>query len=66
VSGNRDAGLERLQRQYPRWAIWHGRTTGDYWALSPRDHPAARDLISAADISDLARLLADAEQRRHP
>jgi hypothetical protein len=58
---DRDAGLERLKRQYPQWRIWRGRATGDYWALTPPGHPTGRDLISAGDISELARCLAQAE-----
>ncbi|HEV2451404.1 MAG TPA: hypothetical protein VGS62_05715 [Streptosporangiaceae bacterium] len=64
--GNRDAELERLRQRYPRWRIWRGHTTGDYWAMPPRGHPVARDLISASDADDLARRLAEAEKRRLP
>ena len=63
---NQDAGLERLRRQYPRWRIWRGRATGDYWAMPPRGHSSARGLINAADIGDLARRLARAEGRQGP
>ena len=59
----RDGGLDRLRRQYPRWRIWRGHTTGSYWALPPRDHPTQRGLIGASDLDELARLLAQAEQR---
>ena len=53
-----DAGLYRLTCQYPRWRIWHGHTTGGYWALPPRDHPTERGLIGAGDLDQLARRLA--------
>jgi hypothetical protein len=53
-----DAELERLQRQYPQWRIWRGRTTGHYWAMPPRGHPTIHGLINAADIGDLADRLA--------
>jgi hypothetical protein len=58
---NQDAGLERLRPRYPRWRIWRGRATGDYWALPPPGHPTVRGLISAGDIGELARRLAEAE-----
>ena len=61
TAGDQDAGLERLRRQYPRWRIWRGRATGDYWALPPPGHPRVRALISAGDLGDLARRLARAE-----
>jgi hypothetical protein len=64
--GDQDADLERLSRQYPRWRIWRGRATGDYWAMPPRDHPTAYDLIGARDIGALARRLAEADQRYEP
>jgi hypothetical protein len=54
---NEDAELQRLRHQYPRWRIWRGRATGDYWALPPRDHPNARELMSANDIGELASRL---------
>jgi hypothetical protein len=57
---NQDAELARLKRQYPRWRIWRGQTTGDYWAMPPRDHPTERGLISADDIGELAYRLAEA------
>jgi hypothetical protein len=61
-SGHDQAGgLDRLRRQYPRWRIWRGQATGDYWALPPRDHPAQRGLIAAGDLNELARRLAHAE-----
>ena len=56
-----DAELERLRRRYPQWRIWHGRATGEYWALPPPGHPAVRELISASTIDELARRLAHAE-----
>jgi hypothetical protein len=58
-----DTGLDRLRRQYPRWRIWRGRTTGGYWALPPRDHPTERQLIGASNLDELARRIAQAEQR---
>ncbi len=60
---SQDAALERLRRQYPRWRIWRGQATGDYWAMPPRDHPTQRDLIAARDTDELARRLARAEGR---
>ena len=57
-----DAGLYRLGRQYLRWRIWHGHTTGGYWALPPRDHPTQHGLIGASDLDQLAGRLAQAEQ----
>ena len=60
---NQDAELEWLRRQYPRWRIWRGRATGDYWAMPPRDHPTQRELIAARDTDELARRLARAEGR---
>jgi hypothetical protein len=61
-----DAELERLRRRYPRWRIWRGRATRDYWAMPPPGHPAARKLISAADIGELSRRLAQAEGQQGP
>lgn len=61
-AGERDSELDRLSRQYPRWLIWRGRTTGSYWALPPRDHPFQRDLIGASDLDELAWRLAQAER----
>jgi hypothetical protein len=61
---NQDAELERLKRQYPQWRIWRGHATGDYWALPPRHHPTAHELIGASDIGDIAHRLAHAEGRR--
>ncbi len=58
-----DAELERLRRKYPRWRIWRGHASGDYWALPPRDHPTAHALIGATDIGELANRLAQAEER---
>jgi len=65
-SGPRDGGLDRLSRQYPRWRIWRGHTTGGYWALPPRDHPTQHNLIGASNLDDLARLLAQAERQPDP
>jgi len=56
-----DSGLDRLRRQYPRWRIWHGQTTGGYWALPPPDHPTQRTLIGAGGLDELAQRLAQAE-----
>ena len=56
-----DAELERLRRRYPQWRIWRGRATGEYWALPPLGHPAVHELISASNIAELARRLAEAE-----
>jgi hypothetical protein len=60
-AASHDAGLQRLRRQYPQWRIWHGRATGDYWALPPPGHPRVRELITASDTGELARRLAQAE-----
>jgi hypothetical protein len=60
---SQDAELERLRRRYPRWRIWRGRATGDYWAMPPRDHPAAGELVSASDIEELARRIARTNER---
>ena len=56
-----DAALERLRRRYPRWSIWRGHFTGDYWAMPPRGHPTRRELIGARDLGELAERLAEAE-----
>jgi hypothetical protein len=60
---NLDAELRQLKRQYPRWLIWRGRTTSDYWAIPPRGHPGACELICARDIRDLADRIAQADRR---
>jgi hypothetical protein len=65
-AAGRDGGLDRLRRQYPRWRIWRGHTTGDYWALPPPGHPTERTLIGASDLHELARRLAQAEGRPDP
>lgn len=59
-----EAELVQLRQRFPRWRIWRGRATGDYWAMPPRDHPAFRKLISAGDIGELAERIARAEGRR--
>lgn len=59
-----EAELVQLRQRFPRWRIWRGRATGDYWAMPPRDHPAFRKLISAGDIGELAQRIAQAEGRR--
>ena len=41
-AAGRDGGLDRFRRQYPRWRIWRGHTTGGYRALPPPDHPTQR------------------------
>jgi hypothetical protein len=61
-----DSGVDRLRRQYPRWRIWRGHTTGGYWALPPRDHPTLRQLIGASNLDELARRIAQAEQPYGP
>jgi hypothetical protein len=58
-----DARLGQLQRQYPRWLIWRGSFTGDYWAMPPRRHLAGGELISARDLDELAWRLAQAEEQ---
>ena len=60
---DQDAELEWLRREYPQWRIWRGRATADIWALPPPGHPAVRELISASDIGELVRRLAQAEGR---
>jgi hypothetical protein len=62
---SQEAELARLRQRFPRWRIWRGRATGDYWAMPPRDHPASRKLISASDIGELAQRLARAEGQRN-
>ena len=62
-AGDRDSGLDRLARRYPRWRLWRGHATGGYWALPPRDHPALRGLLGASSLDELARRLAQAEER---
>lgn len=62
-SGNQDAGLERLKRRCPRWRIWRGHATGEYWAMPPRGHPTAQTLIAARDLDALARRIAQAEEQ---
>jgi hypothetical protein len=61
-----DDKLQQLRRRYPRWSIWRGRLTGDYWAMAPRGHPAQRELIGAGDAEELAQRLAEAEGRQEP
>ncbi|HEY2488839.1 MAG TPA: hypothetical protein VGI37_05010 [Streptosporangiaceae bacterium] len=63
---SQDAELARLRQRFPRWRIWRGRATGDYWAMPPRDHPGFRQLISAGDIGELAQRLARADGRHNP
>jgi len=58
-----DARLGQLRRQYPRWLIWRGSITGDYWAMPPRGHPHWRELISTRDLDELAWRLAEAEEQ---
>jgi hypothetical protein len=58
-----DASLDQLKRQYPRWSIWRGGFTDEYWAMPPRGHPTRRELISARDLDDLAQSLAEAEEQ---
>lgn len=58
-----DARLGGLRRQYPRWLIWRGSVTGDWWAMPPRGHPTRRELISARDLGELAGKLARAEEQ---
>ena len=66
ASNSQDAELDQLRRQYPRWRLWRGRATGDYWALPPRGHPTVPGLISASDTGELARRLAQAEGQQGP
>jgi hypothetical protein len=61
-----DDELERLRRRYPRWRIWRGRAIGDYWAMPPPGRPAVRELISASEIGELGRRLAQAQGRHGP
>ncbi len=60
---SQDAELERLRRQYPRWRIRRGLTTGGCGQLPPRDHATERELIGAGDLDELAQRLAQAEER---
>jgi hypothetical protein len=66
-AGRSGAGLEamlkQLRRRYPRWLIWRGSVTGDYWAMPPRGHPTRRELISARDLNELAQSLAEAGEQ---
>jgi hypothetical protein len=62
-AGDQDRKLDQLRRRYPRWRIWYGHATGSYWALPPHGHPTQRGLIGANDLDELARRLAQAEQR---
>jgi hypothetical protein len=55
--------LGQLEARYPRWRIWRGRASGNLWAMPPRGHPTHHDLISARNAGELAKRLADAEQR---
>jgi hypothetical protein len=65
-ASDRDSDLDRLARQYPRWRIWRGHTTGGYWALPPRYHPTLRVLLSASNLDELAQRLAQAEEHHDP
>jgi hypothetical protein len=58
-----DARLGQLRRQYPRWLIWRGSVTGQYWAMPPRGHPSSSGLVGARDLNELARILAQAEEQ---
>lgn len=58
-----DVRLEQLRRLYPRWSIWRGRVTGDYWAMPPRGHATQYELITAHNAEELAQRLAEAEER---
>jgi len=60
--GDEDAQLEHLKWQYPRWRIWRGLSTGDYWAMPPRGHPALGRLISARNIGELRHHLAQLDE----
>ncbi|HKA98931.1 MAG TPA: hypothetical protein VKD66_21885 [Streptosporangiaceae bacterium] len=60
-----DIRLEQLRRLYPRWSIWRGRVTGDYWAMPPRGHATQYELITAPNAEELAQRLAEAEERHN-
>jgi hypothetical protein len=60
---NQDPGLMGLRRRYPRWRIWRGQATGQYWAMPPLGHPTVHELIDASDIDELADRIAHAEQQ---
>ena len=60
-----DIRLEQLRRLYPRWSIWRGRVTGDYWAIPPRGHATQYELITAPNAEELAQRLAEAEARHN-
>ncbi|MEU5884864.1 ATP-binding protein [Spirillospora sp. NPDC047279] len=51
--------LAQLTGRFPHWLIWHGRSTGLWSALPPRDLPALR-LIQSASLDDLATRIAHA------
>jgi len=56
-----DAALEQLRRRYPRWSIWRGSITGEYWAMPPRGHATRWELLAARNLVELADRLAEAE-----
>lgn len=41
-----------LMRRFPGWRVWHGQSTGTWWAMSPPGGP--RRLIEAPTAEELA------------
>ncbi|KAB2343444.1 ATP-binding protein [Actinomadura rudentiformis] len=57
--------LEDLTGRFPRWLIWHGRSTGLWSALPPRELPKPR-LLQSASLDGLAALISHALGRPLP
>ncbi|GAA2602772.1 ATP-binding protein [Actinomadura fulvescens] len=57
--------LHDLTGRFPRWLIWHGRSTGLWSALPPRELPRSR-LLQSASLDGLAALMAHALGRPLP
>jgi hypothetical protein len=62
-----DTRLDDLTRRFPGWRMWHGRATGDVWALPPPGLPQY-GLVSAPDADALEARIAEITSRasRHP
>ena len=57
--------LARLKVQHPRWRLWAGGETGEYWGAPPADYLNQR-LVSAADPVGLETKITDADaEARH-
>ena len=41
-----------LMRRFPGWRVWHGQSTGTWWAMSPPGGP--RRLVEAPTPEELA------------